>query len=309
MTFTKKPKLRLTKEEKATEIRKKLIMMIIAILAGVSTFFIYERNFVFAGAGFVAGLVVSFLTLRFMSTLKESARIKKIEDVFPDFLQLVSSNLRAGMTVDRAMLLSARPEFAPLDKEVLQAGRDISTGKPVEVALRTMSDRIGSEKVEKTLLIILSGIRAGGNLAILLEETSRSMRQRSFTEKKAASQVLMYVIFIFLAVSIFSPGLFSLSGVFVETMTNLMSGITPESLPQNLPVSFSVINISPSFIFYFSIIFIIAMDIAASFVLGLVSKGDEKEGLRHLPIMLALSLGVFFILGKVLSGVMASIAG
>jgi len=58
---------------------------------------------------------------------------EKIETVFPDFLQLVASNLRAGITVDRAMLLSARPEFAPLDKEILQSGRDISTGKPISM--------------------------------------------------------------------------------------------------------------------------------------------------------------------------------
>jgi len=308
MNNLKKSKFRLTKEEIVVERKKKLVVGIIAIVVGVFTFFIYD-NLIFAGAGFAIGLVVSFLTFKFMSTLKKSARIKKMESVFPDFLQLVSSNLRAGMTVDRAMLLSSRSEFAPLDKEILQTGRDISTGKPVEISLKAMSNRIGSEKIEKTLLIILSGIRAGGNLAILLEETSRNMRQKYFTEKRAASQVLMYVIFIFLAVSVFSPGLFSLSGIFVDTMTNLMRGITPESLPQNLPVSFSVINISSSFIFYFSIMFIIAMDIMASLILGLVSKGDEKEGLRYLPVMLVLSLSIFFIVGRVLSGVMASLTG
>lgn len=244
-----------------------------------------------------------------MSSLKKLSRIKKLEAVFPDFLQLVASNLRAGMTVDRAMLLSAREEFAPLDREILQAGKDISTGKPVEVALNSMSKRINSEKIDKTLLIILSGIRAGGDLAILLEETARSMRQREFVEKKAASQVLMYAIFIFLAVSVFSPGLFSLSGVLVETMTNLMGGLTPEAIPQNLPISFSTISLSQSFVFYFSITFIIVMDIMACLVLGLVSKGDEKEGLRNLPIMLILSLGIFLALGKILSGVMGSLTG
>ena len=135
------------------------------------------------------------------------------------------------------------------------------------------------------------------------------MRQREFIEKRAASQVLMYVIFIFLAVSIFSPGLFSLSGVLVETMTNLMGGVSPESLPQNLPVSFSTINLSVDFVFYFSISFIIVMDIMASLVLGLVGKGSEKEGLRYLPIMLILSLGIFLALGRILSSVVTGLAG
>jgi len=239
-----------------------------------------------------------------MKSLAEASRVKKIEFVFPDFLSLVSSNLRAGMTVDRAMLLSSRPEFAPLDKEILQAGKDISTGKPVEAALSAMSKRINSEKIDKTFSIILSGIRAGGNLAVLLEDTSRNMRQKGFIEKKAASQVMMYVIFIFLAVSIFAPGLFSLSGVLVGTITKLTSGMSTSTMPQNIPISFSTISISSSFIFYFSLCFIIAMDFMASLVLGLVSKGDEKEGLRYLPVMLILSLGIFFSLGKILAMIM-----
>lgn len=300
--------VKVDREKVLMERRRGMFSGFVAVLIGLVVYIVYG-NFILMVAGFIAGFLVVFSTSRFMVSLKESARIKDAESVFPDFLQLVASNLRAGMTVDRAMLLSARPEFAPLDREILQAGRDISTGKPIESSLKAMSKRIGSEKIDKTLLIILSGIRAGGDLAILLEETSRSMRKRGFVEKKAASQVLMYVIFIFMAVSIFAPGLFSLSGVLVETMTDLMGGVNPDSLPQNIPVSFSSVNISVSFIYYFSILFIIVMDIMASLVLGLVSNGEEKEGLRYLPIMLTLSLGIFFALGKILEGTVGGLMG
>jgi len=304
----RKKLVKVDREKVLMERRRGMLSGVMALLIGVVVYFIYE-NFISTAIGFVVGFFIVFSTSKFFDSLKESARVKKIEEVFPDFLQLVSSNLRAGMTVDRAMLLSARPEFAPLDKEILQTGRDISTGKPIGLSLNAMSKRIGSEKIEKTLLIILSGIRAGGDLATLLEETSGSMRQRGFIEKKAASQVLMYVIFIFMAVSIFAPGLFSLSGILVETMTNLMGGVDPASLPSNIPISFSSVNISTEFIHYFSILFIIVMDIMASLVLGLVSKGDEKEGLRYLPIMLILSLGIFFALGKILAGSVSGLIG
>ena len=118
----------------------------------------------------------------------------------------------------------------------------------------------------------------------------------------------MYVIFIFLAVSVFSPGLFSLSGVLVDTMTELMGGVNTDSMPGNSPISFSSINISSTFIFYFSLSFIFVMDFMAALILGLVSKGDEKEGLRYFPIMLLLSLSIFFTVGKVLSGVLSGMA-
>lgn len=293
--------------EEVLKNRKRVAFSMIAALIFWFIGYIIYGTMIAPAIIFAIGFGVVFFSLKFREGLKTSARVKMIESVFPDFLSLVASNLRAGMTVDRAMLLSSRPEFDPLDTEIMQAGKDISTGKPVADALKAMSKRIGSERIHKTLLIILSGIRAGGNLAILLEETSRNMRQRGFIEKKAASQVLMYVIFIFLAVSIFAPGLFSLSGVLVDTMTDLMADMDMADMPQNVPVSFSSISISPAFIFYFSLTFIIVMDVMAALVLGLVSKGDEKEGLKFLPIMLVLSLSIFFILGKVLNVIMAGL--
>ena len=303
-----KKKKRLTKKERKEATKKQIKSMVIALIITGGNFFL-KRNVLTAVIVFFVSIIVLFFISKLMKDFKETDRIKKIEEVFPDFLQLVASNLRAGMTVDKAMMLSARPEFAPLDKEIFQTGKDISTGKPIGDALKSMADRIGSENVTKTLLIILSGIRAGGNLSVLLEETSSTMRQRVVVAKKSASQVMMYVIFIFLAVSIFAPGLFALSGVLVETLSGMMGGISAEAMPANLPVSFSSISITPQFIYYFSIAFIFAMDFMASLTLGLVSKGSEKEGLRYLPIMLILSLGIFFLGGKLLGGVMGSVMG
>ncbi len=284
----------MTNQEKS-RMKKINIIAIVLGLAISSTSFLIYKNILVSVISFFVIIILIFLFFHFKRSLEITARIKKIEGVFPDFLQLMSSNLRAGMTIDKAMLLSSRPEFAPLDKEILQAGKDISTGKNIERALLDMSKRMNSSKVHKIILLIISGIKAGGDLAILLEETSISMREREMLEKKAASSVLMYVIFIFLAVSIFAPALFSLSTILVEILTKIFSGIpdTPSSIA--LPFTLSKINVSVSFIKYFSVFFMIVIDVLASLVLGLVSKGDEKQGLRYLPIMIILSLGIFFI--------------
>jgi len=239
----------------------------------------------------------------FLSQLKRYKRVKRMEEVFPDFLQLMSSNLRAGITIDRSMLLSVREEFDPLDKEIQKTGREIATGKSMEIALLNMAKRIGSDKIQKTVLLIISGMRAGGNLATLLEQTSTNMRESDFIEKKAASNVLMYVIFIFIAVSVGAPALFGLSTILVETLTHLLAGI-PEAESVALPFTLSKISISIIFIKYFSLVFIIVIDILASLVLGLVSKGEEKEGIKYFPPILGISLVIFFAIRYALSGFM-----
>jgi len=288
-------------------IKNIFVFVLACALAGA--LYCFFRNIIISGVSFIGFIILFFAFAFFRKSLKESERKRKMEAVFPDFLQLMSSNLRAGMTVSKAMLLSAREEFSPLDSEILRVGKDITTGKETETALLDMSKRIGSEKIQKTVLLIISGIKAGGNLSVLLEETASNIRERSFTEKRAASSVLMYIIFIFIAVAVAAPALFALSNILVSVLSGLLKGLPAASAQASVQMPFTMtsISISVTFINYFSIIFIIMLDVLASMVLGLVSKGEEKEGIRYLIPILILSLGIFFAVKFFLSGFLAGL--
>jgi len=259
-------------ERKKIKLKKIIfINFIIGSLVGTGIFF-FTRNWVNSLIYGISTFVLITLYFFIKVRLLESGKIKKMELVFPDFLQLMASNLRAGMTIDRALLLSARKEFEPLDKEIIMLGKDIVTGKKIEQALQEMSKRIKSEKIQKTIRLIISGIRSGGNLAILLEETSTNMRERGFVEKRAASNVLMYVIFIFFATAVGAPVLFSLSSVLVVVLSNILSTIPDISTTAanvNIPFTLSQINIPINFIIYFSLVFLVTIDILGSLILGL----------------------------------------
>ena len=297
---------------KREESRKRLVMILgvlFALVVGVLVA-IFKRDVVFSVVGFFVALVLFFGFVRVRRSLNKSAKVKKMESVFPDFLQLVSGNLRAGITIDKAILISARKEFEPLDGEIMRVGKDITTGRSTEAALTDMAGRIGSEKIKKTIMLINSGLRSGGNLAILLERTASNMRERGYVEKRAASNVLMYEIFIFVAVAIGAPALFALSTILVQTMGGMMSS-TPalESTIANLnvPVSFSKINVSLNFIVYYSIAFIIVIGTLSSLIIGLVSKGSEKYGLKYLIPILLIGLSVFLLIRYLLSGFVANL--
>jgi archaeal flagellar protein FlaJ len=295
-----------SKKEIAKRKRIALFSVIIAIIISSIILLRYD-NLVISLIGFFVTIALIFAFFYFKQSFEISGRIKKIESVFPDFLQLMSSNLRAGMTIDKALLLSSRPEFSPLDEEILQTGKDIATSKDIETALKELSKRIGSDKINKTILLIISGIRSGGDLAILLEETSRNMRDREFIEKKAYSNVLMYVIFIFLIVSIFAPALFSLSNILVEILTKILSNVPDIQSSVAMPFSLSKITISTTFTNYFSILFILTIDLLASLVLGLISKGEERQGLKYFIPVAVISLTVFFAAKLVISNVMGGL--
>jgi len=278
--------------------------LLFALVVGV-LLIIIKRDVVVSIVGFFVALVLSLVFIRVRSSLNKAARVKEMEEVFPDFLQLVAGNLRAGITIDKAILISARKEFGLLDREIMRVGKDITTGRSTDAALSDMARRIGSEKIKKTVMLINSGLRSGGNLAILLERTASNMRERGFVEKRAASNVLMYEIFIFIAVAIGAPALFALSTILVQTMGGMMSS-SPELESTianlNVPVTFSKISISLNFIVYYSIAFIIATGFLSSLVIGLVSKGSEKYGLKYLIPIWLIGVTIFLLIRFLLSG-------
>ena len=133
-------------EEKASI----MLTSVISVLISTIVYFVSPNKLNSIIALFASFILISlyFFTKK---KLEESIRIKKMEDVFPDFIELMASNLRAGMTIDKALLLSSRKEFAPLDEEILLLGKEIITGKEIMQALHDMALRINSEKIKKTI--------------------------------------------------------------------------------------------------------------------------------------------------------------
>lgn len=298
-------KIEVQKEKEADAAKQDLkklspLGLALAILIGGITYF-FNRELLVAVVVFALVFIMFFGYLLIRRRLIHAADVKKMEDVFPDFIGLMASNLRAGMTIDRALLMSSRKEFAPLDKQIVLLGKDIVTGKEINKALEDMGKRIGSQKIIRTIRLIISGIKSGGNLAVLLEETAQNMRERGFVEKRAASNVLMYVIFIFFASAIGGPVLFGLSTILVEVMSKLVEGLPSEGTVSNIPFALTSVNISLTFVIYFSLIFITVTNFLGSLVLGLVSKGKERDGLKYTLPMILLGIGVFILSRVILS--------
>lgn len=276
-----------------------IFMTVLIITVVISTIFFFINVKIYF-VPIVFGSLLFFFY--FKVSLTASERIKKMEDVFPEVISLMASNLRSGITIDKAFLLSARPEFDPLDKEIIKTGKDISTGQDIIYALKLMSDRVESEKITKVVRLIISGLKAGGNISDLLEQTSRNMKEKDLLEQKSRSTIFMYVVFIFFAVAVGAPMLFSLSSILVQVIIELTSKLPDVGVTNtNLPFSFNEVSISLNFVIYFSVFFMLISSLISSMVIGLVRKGSEKEGLKYFIPIAILSLSLFFLVRTVLS--------
>ena len=257
---------------------------------------------------FVAAFFIIQATIYAYLMLTADSRAKFVEELLPDALQLMSANLRAGMTVDKALLLAARPEFGQFQEDINRVGKEIATGKEFEVALMDLGQRIRSEKLRKTFQLIVSGVQSGGQIADLLEQTASNLRQKKLIDQRIRSSVLTYVIFIFAAIGFGAPMLFGLSSFLIEVITDIFGKIQlpPASVTAQIPITFTKVTISPNFVNTYVITAMISTSILGSLIMGLIGQGNEKEGLKYIPILIVLTISLFFIvkfvIGSMLGG-------
>lgn len=251
---------------------------------------------------------ITFLCFQLMIyvwlVLKVDSRAKSMEKALPDALQLMASNLRAGLTMEKALLLAARPEFGELTKEITRVGKEVMIGKEITIAMLEMAKRTRSEKLNKTIKLIVSGLRSGGELSALVEQTARNLRDQEFVDQKIRSNIKMYAVFIFTAIGFGAPILYALSTFLVEVMQTIISRvqIPKESISMtNMPLTITNPSITPEFVVIYATASLVMTASLGSLILGEISKGEEKQGFRIMPILIALSLLVFFVARFVVS--------
>lgn len=265
------------------------------VLAGLSLF-----NFfiIFLGVSF------SFIFLSYGSIiLIIDRKLRFVDEVLPDVLSLTAANIRSGISPDKALLLAAKPEFGYLEKYIKESAKKALAGESFESALSSITKKIKSKMLERAIILINEGMKYGGELASILEETASEIRDLQILNKEIKSVVMMYVIFIFMAAVIGSPLLYSISTFMIETITSLGSVAMPETSLTMMGVKTSI---TPEFLFNFSLAAIIINTIFAGMLLGLIYQGKEKMGIKYVPIMLIISLTIFFVVRNVITSMLGA---
>lgn len=251
---------------------------------------------------FVFGFLITVFLIDLMLKMIADTRAHICEDVFPDMLVLMSTNIRAGMTPESALEYSIRDEFGPLSDELKWASKKARTGTDMGMVLLQVADRIRSRLINGSLQLIVEGLRSGGELGALLEETARDIRNMDLIKAEVRAQVRTYSVFIFFAACLGAPALFSVSSYLVTALAKLnpvdISTLPPEAIT-NLPfMKISRPDYGPDFLRNYAMVNILIISIFSSMLIGLIEQGNEIRGIRYIPVLLIISLLAFFIVSS-----------
>lgn len=223
------------------------------------------------------------------------------EEMLPDALRLISSNLRAGIIPEKAFIESARPEFGPLSEQIKEAGKSLMFGKQIKEAFNKIPEKINSQLLRKTVVLISDGVTKGGNLSPLLDGLSEDIKSSLMLRKDIKAQVSSYSMFIFLALGIGAPLLYASSLFLVETLIGLGTVLPTETLHTGgIALSLSTVNLSKEFLLQYSVLLMGVSAIFGGVLIGLIKEGKEFSGLKYVPIILVLDFVIFYVIKFVL---------
>ena len=256
---------------------------------------------------FIFSLIVSYCAVFLVSnavlTLRSDSRRNDLETSLPDFLLLVSANIKAGMPLDQALYHSAKSEYGMLSREVRDIIKRSFSGESLEQSLDMLAKRFDSRVFTRTISLIKQSSATGGEVSAVLERTSQDVRSASILKKEVSASLILYEIFILFACVVGTPFLFAVSGKLIEVFEktpvasipqNSVAGIANSPFGSLSSFKFGGPVISSNEFFYFTLATIFVTSLFASFIVGVIRTGSKNEGMKYFPFVLVISYIFYF---------------
>jgi pilus assembly protein TadC len=269
--------------------------------------YIYKILIVFA-LWFLTNLAV-FYFLLFVYFFYHESKFKRseteIEKDLPEFIDNLVSNLKGGISLEKALLKSVRPEQKALLSEVTLINQKIMMGDNVYKALREFRLRFDSQIINRTFFLIEEGIRSGGNLAAPLERISNNLKQIYNLDNEIKASAGGFSMVIKAITLVVAPLLFALALTLLTFIGNLFQLIL-DSGSDAIPVSQIPAEYS-DYLVVFSYAIIILITFFSSLITSELKNEKIHDSIKYLPIYITLAIIIFNLISKVLLGFFGNI--
>jgi|TARA_B100002003_G_scaffold54263_1_gene49668 flagellar protein FlaJ len=232
-------------------------------------------------------LVVSLIvaSIPFMiSLISLQNKEKEIEEKFLVFTRDLVESVRAGAPVSRSIVNLRRRNYGVLTQHVQKLANQLSIGIPLNKALQVFSRDTKSKVISRAVGLISEAERAGGKIETILASVLKSVNQIEILkkERKAAIANLVtqgYIIFI-----VFIVIMLVLEFKILPIVSDLSGTSSGLDLGGASRVSADVNFARPLFVV------LLVQSFFAGLVIGKISEGSVKNGIKHSFILIVITL-------------------
>lgn len=235
-------------------------------------------------------------------------RTNAIETILPDYLQLVSTNVKSGMSFEKSLWFAIKPRFGILAAEMEMVLKRVMTGHDLGDALTEFSIKYDSPMLRRAMNLLVGELESGGKISHIVDSLVANLKNNQKLKAEMSASVITYMIFIGAIVIFISPALFALSYHLLNFMSKFISKVASSGGSSSsiaIPFDAGGIDVEEFRIFSFTAVVVVA--ILSSMIVSIIEKGNIKGGLKYIPIFVSGSIFCYFIFMILLEAVFGGI--
>ena len=223
---------------------------------------------------------------------RQNQRIDNIEDRLADFLNDLSEQRRAGLTLAAALKASSKVDYGDLSPEVKKMAHQVGWGIPFNDALKQFGERLNTSLVKRSVSLVIEASRTGGSVAQILKAAARDAYELKGLEAERRTTMMTFVIVLYVVFFVFLVVLASIDAQFLPQILAAQEAQAESSIAADV-VGVAIDRVSINYI-YFNAAMIQAM--GNGLVAGVLSEGRVTAGFRHTAIMAVCGWVIFRLL-------------
>ncbi|MEM3113247.1 MAG: type II secretion system F family protein [Candidatus Pacearchaeota archaeon] len=279
------------------KIKKSWVISFIAsfllVSGGVISYYYGYNNLSYFLAG--TGFLIIFLPFVIASIIE--GRIERDKDeMFLEFSRNLVGSVESGTPISKSIINMRGKNFGSLTPYVEKLANQIELGIPIQKALETFAYDTKSRTILRAITLIREADKTGGDISTILESVANSVSEieklreerRSAISSIVVEGYIIFLVFIIIMVVLelfLLPKIFSVQ--FVSAGKTLSTGVSNNFI-ENQQVTSDILTPEDfSFAFLALLLF---QGFFAGLVIGKLSEGKIKSGIKHSFIMIALAI-------------------
>jgi archaeal flagellar protein FlaJ len=216
--------------------------------------------------------------------IRESRRIRNLEEALPNFFRDLAGMNDSGMTLPNAVHLVSAGEYSTLTPFIRKMDSEMSWNVPFVTAMYRFGQRLKTPLADRSVDLIAKASRAGGDASEVLRAAANDTYEFVKLKTERRNNMMIYVVIVLISFLVFLFVIFILVTTFLTTMAT--AGAASAHAGSNAQF---IKNLD---IFFYKRLFAHAAMIQGIFsglVAGQMGEGSAVSGLKYSVIMLLIA--------------------
>lgn len=246
------------------------------------------------------GIIIAVLPF-VIGVIAKNKENQEKEAMFLEFTRNLVESVETGTSISKSLVNLKKKSFGSLSKHVEKLANQIALGIPLKTALEVFARDVNNSTVSRTITLIGQAERAGGNIGDILGSVAKAVNTTDKLKKERKSTISTltaqgYIIFFVFIVIIIVMQFYiipMLSGITDIGSLGSAGGLETTTATDTASAS----DVSQAFIYL-----LIVQAIFSGLVIGKLSEGEIRSGVKHSFALVVLSLSISAVANLIFGG-------